>query len=86
MKEIIDTEKNGSVWQVQYSGLDAEDMRILYDFVPMADGEEVGTPLSWSVEGYARAARLNPYASEEELALFNALLHYVDAVKAAFPS
>ena len=86
VKEIIDTEKNGSVWQVQYSGLDAEDMRILYDFVPVADGEETGTPLTWSVEGYAREARLNPDATDAELNLFNALLHYVDAVKAAFPS
>ena len=82
VKEIIDTEKNGSVWQVQYSGLDAEDMRTLYDFVPVADGEETGTPLTWSVEGYAREARLNEDATSAELDLFNALLHYVDAVDA----
>ncbi|MBR4194890.1 MAG: hypothetical protein IKQ54_11255 [Oscillospiraceae bacterium] len=61
-------------------GLDAEDMRTLYDYVPVADGAEVGTPLSWSVEGYAREARLNEDASLAELNLFNALLHYVDAV------
>ncbi len=63
-------------------GLDAEDMRTLYDYVPVAYGAEVGAPLSWSVEGYAREARLNPDASLAELNLFNALLHYVDAVDA----
>jgi hypothetical protein len=36
------------------------------------------------VEGYAREARLNEDASEAELALFNALLFYVDAAKAAY--
>ena len=81
--KIIDTEKKDSVWQVQYSGLDAEDMRILYDFVPMADGEEVGTPLTWSVEGYVNEARQLSSTDPVELALFNALLIYVDSVAAA---
>ncbi|MBR3077723.1 MAG: hypothetical protein IKH07_07340, partial [Oscillospiraceae bacterium] len=81
-----DAKKRGSVWVADYDGFEAEDMRTLYDFVPVADGEETGTPLTWSVEGYAREARLNPDATAAELNLFNALLHYVDAVKAAFPS
>ena len=86
VKDTIDAKKRGSVWVADYDGFEAEDMRTLYDFVPVADGEETGTPLTWSVEGYAREARLNPDATAAELKLFNALLHYVDAVKAAFPS
>ena len=57
-------------------------MRTAFDFVALADDVETGTPLTWSVEGYAREARLNEDSSPEELALLNALLHYVDAVAA----
>ncbi|MBR6119179.1 MAG: InlB B-repeat-containing protein [Oscillospiraceae bacterium] len=83
-KATVDAVQRGSVWMADYAGFEAEDMRTLFDFVPVADGVETGTPLTWSVEGYAREARLNEDASEAELALFNALLHYVDAAKAAY--
>ena len=83
-KATVDAVQRGSVWMADYAGFEAEDMRTLFDFVPVADGVETGTPLTWSVEGYAREARLNEDASEAELALFNALLFYVDAAKAAY--
>ena len=86
VKDTIDAKKRGSVWVADYDGFEAEDMRTLYDFVPVADGEETGTPLTWSVEGYVNEARQLSTTDPVELALFNALLHYVDAVKAAFPS
>ena len=84
VKATIDAVQRGSVWMADYAGFEAEDMRTAFDFVPVADGTETGTPLTWSVEGYAKQARQNEDASEPELALFNALLHYVDAAKAAY--
>ena len=84
VKATLDTVKRGSVWMADYAGFEAEDMRTAFDFVPVADGTETGTPLTWSVEGYAKQARQNEDASEAELALFNALLHYVDAAAAAY--
>ena len=84
VKATIDAVQRGTVWMADYAGFEAEDMRTAFDFVPVADGTETGTPLTWSVEGYAKQARQNEDASEAELALFNALLHYVDAAKAAY--
>ena len=84
VKATLDTVKRGTVWMADYAGFEAEDMRTAFDFVPVADGTETGTPLTWSVEGYAKQARQNEDASEAELALFNALLHYVDAAAAAY--
>jgi hypothetical protein len=78
-KAVIDATKRGSIWLADYAGFEAEDMRTAFDFVVLADGVESGTPLTWSVEGYAREARLNEDSTEAELALFNALLHYVDS-------
>ena len=82
VKEVIDAEKVSTIWRARYSGFEAEDMRTAFDFTVIADGSAVGTPITWSVEGYAREARLNEDSSPEELALLNALLHYVDAVAA----
>ena len=84
VKATIDAVQRGSVWMADYAGFEAEDMRTAFDFFPVADGTETGTPLTWSVEGYAKQARQNEDASEAELALFNALLHYVDAAAAAY--
>ena len=84
VKATIDAVQRGSVWMADYAGFEAEDMRTAFDFVPVADGTETGTPLTWSVEGYAKQARQNEDASKAELALFNALLHYVDAAAAAY--
>ncbi|MBR6119805.1 MAG: type I pullulanase [Oscillospiraceae bacterium] len=83
-KATVDAVQRGSVWMADYAGFEAEDMRTAFDFVPVADGTETGTPLTWSVEGYAREARLNEDSTQAELALFNALLHYIDAVIAAY--
>ena len=82
VKEVIDADKLGTIWRAKYSGFEAEDMRTAFDFTVIADGAASGTPITWSVEGYAREARLNEDSSPEELALLNALLHYVDAVAA----
>ena len=82
VKEIVDAEKLGTIWRARYSGFEAEDMRTAFDFTVIADGTASGTPITWSVEGYAREARLNEDSSPEELALLNALLHYVDAAAA----
>jgi ribosomal protein L2 len=80
--DTIDAVKRGSIWMGSYRGFGAEDMRTVFDIVAIADGEEFGTPITWSVEGYAREARLNEDSTEEELNLINALLHYVDGFKA----
>ncbi|MBR6118700.1 MAG: hypothetical protein IKQ04_00085 [Oscillospiraceae bacterium] len=84
VKDIIDAAKRGSIWMGSYRGFGAEDMRTAFDIVAIADGEEFGTPITWSVEGYAQEARLNEDSTEEELNLFNALLHYVDSCVAVF--
>ncbi len=85
VKEVIDAEKLGSIWRAKYSDFEAYDMRKAFDFTVLADGAAAGTPITWSVEGYVREGRLNEDSSPEELALLNALLHYVDAAEAAFP-
>ena len=84
VKATIDAVQRGSVWMADYAGFEAEDMRTAFDIVAIADGEEFGTPITWSVEGYAQEARLNEDSTEEELNLFNALLHYVDSCVAVF--
>gem|GEM_PF-6507021 len=84
VKDIIDAAKRGSIWMGSYRGFGAEDMRTAFDIVAIADGEEFGTPITWSVKGYAREARLNEDSTEEELNLFNALLHFVDSCVAVF--
>ncbi|MBQ1678787.1 MAG: hypothetical protein II062_04575, partial [Oscillospiraceae bacterium] len=61
----------------------ARNMRTAYEVSALVDGAAWGTPAIWSVEGHIKAARENPRTSQEELALMNALLHYVDAVAAA---
>ena len=86
VKDIIDAAKRGSIWMGSYRGFGAEDMRTAFDIVAIADGEEFGTPIIWSLEGYAQKARLNEDSTEEELNLFNALLHYVDSCVAVFAS
>ena len=80
--DTLDTVKLGTVWMADYAGFEPKDMRTAYDFIALADGVETGTPLTWSVEGYAREARLNEETTQAELNLFNALLHYVDAAAA----
>ena len=84
--DTIDAVKRGSIWMGSYRGFGAEDMRTAFDIVAIADGEEFGTPITWSVEGYAREARLNEDSTEEELNLINALLHFVDSCVAVYAS
>jgi hypothetical protein len=79
----LDTENQGRVYEASYSGLTARNMRTAYEVSALVDGAAWGTPAIWSVEGHIKAARENPNTSQEELALMNALLHYVDAVAAA---
>ena len=81
----LDTENQGRVYEASYSGLTARDMRTAYEVGALVDGAAWGTPAIWSVEGHIKAARENPRTSPEELALMNALLHYVDSVVAANP-
>ena len=83
LKDTVEAEKRGSIWIAKYAGFEPGDMRTAFDFVALADDVETGTPLTWSVEGYAREARLNEDSTPEELALFNAILHYIDAVVSA---
>ena len=80
---LVDAEKQGQSYAASYSGLTARDMRKAYEVSAMVDGEAWGTPAIWSVEGHIKAARENPRTAPEELALMNALLHYVDSVAAA---
>ena len=80
VRDVVDAAQFSTIWRAKYSGFEAEDMRTAFDFTVLADGVATGTPITWSVEGYAREARLNEDSSAEELALLNALLHYVDAV------
>ena len=82
-KAELSATKRGSMWMVDYSGIEADEMRTAFDFVAIVDGAEFGAPLTWSVEGYAREARLNEDSTDAELEFFNALLHYVDAVARA---
>ena len=79
----LDAENQGRVYEASYSGLTARNMRTAYEVSALVDGAAWGTPAIWSVEGHIKAARENPNTSQEELALMNALLHYVDAVAAA---
>ena len=80
---LVDAEKQGQEYAASYSGLTARDMRKAYEVSAMVDGEAWGQSAIWSVEGHIKAARENPRTSQEELALMNALLHYVDSVAAA---
>ena len=80
---LVDAEKQGQEYAASYSGLTARDMRKAYEVSAMVDGEAWGTPAIWSVEGHIKAARENPRTAPAELALMNALLHYVDSVAAA---
>ncbi|MBQ6159512.1 MAG: hypothetical protein IJK24_01050, partial [Oscillospiraceae bacterium] len=82
VKEVLETTKVGSVYTAKFSNVEADEMRTMFDFVALVDGVETGTPLSWSVEGYIRAARLSSDTSAEELALLNALLVYTDSAAA----
>jgi hypothetical protein len=75
----------GSVYTSKFSNVEANEMRTMFDFVALVDGVETGQPLTWSVEGYVRAARLNSSISPAELALLNALLIYTDSAAAALP-
>jgi hypothetical protein len=79
----LSTTKRGSVYIAEYAGLEAEDMRTAFTITALADGVATGTPLTWSVEGYVNEARQLSTTDPVELALFNALLIYVDSVAAA---
>ena len=83
VKDTIDAERRGEVWTAYYDSLEAEDMRVAYDFIALADEIETGTALTWSVEGYVYAARQNEDTTEVELALYNALLIYTDSAQRA---
>ena len=82
VKEVLETTQVGSVYTSKFSNVEANEMRTMFDFVALVDGVETGTPLTWSVEGYVRAARLSSDVSAEELALYNALLIYTDSAAA----
>ena len=82
VKEVLEATQVGSVYTAKFSNVEADEMRTMFDFVAMVDGVETGTPLTWSVEGYIRAARLSSDTSAEELALLNALLIYADSAAA----
>ena len=90
VKDVVDAVSfnvnNKTFWKVKYSGFDAKDMRTAFDFTVLADGEETGTPITWSVEGYVREGRLNENSTEAERNLLNAMLNYVDAVARVFPN
>ena len=73
---------SGPVYIAKFANVEADEMRTMFDIVALVDGVETGTPLTWSVEGYVRAARLSSTVSAEELALFNALLIYADSAAA----
>lgn len=75
----------GPAYTARFSEAEARDMRTEFEFVPLVDGVETGTPLVWSVEGCVQKARLNSGTSEAELALFDAILAYADALAAAMP-
>ncbi len=85
VKEVLETTQVGSVYTSKFSNVEANEMRTMFDFVALVDGVETGQPLTWSVEGYVRAARLNSSISPAELALLNALLIYTDSAAAALP-
>ncbi|MBQ6160581.1 MAG: hypothetical protein IJK24_06530, partial [Oscillospiraceae bacterium] len=82
VKEVLETTQVGSVYTAKFSNVEPNEMRTMFDFVALVDGVETGTPLTWSVEGYIRAARLSSDTSAEELALLNALLIYADSAAA----
>ncbi len=82
VKEVLEATQVGSVYTAKFSNVEADEMRTMFDFVALVDGVETGTPLTWSVEGYIRAARLSSDTSAEELALLNALLIYADSAAA----
>ena len=82
VKEDLDTTVSGPVYIAKFANVEADEMRTMFDIVALVDGVETGTPLTWSVEGYVRAARLSTTVSAEELALFNALLIYADSAAA----
>ena len=58
-------------------------MRTPFTFVAVVDGVETGEASVWSVEGYVKEARASAGVTEAELALFNALMIYVDSALAA---
>ena len=80
---ILDTTAQGPVYTANYSGLRASDMRKAYEVSVLVGGQAWGEAQIWSVEGHIKAAREKTDSDPEELALMNALLHYVDAVDAA---
>jgi hypothetical protein len=79
VKEDLDTTASGPVFIAKFTNVEADEMRTMFDIVALVDGVETGTPLTWSVEGYVRAARESASTGAEELALFNALLIYADS-------
>ena len=82
VKATLDTTKVGSVYTARYDQIEAAEMRSEFQFVTLVDGVETGNTLTWSLEGYVNFSRNNPDASPSELALMNAMLKYVDAVRA----
>ena len=88
LKAVLDTVKRGSAYTADFNSLEALDMREPFTFTALVDGEPVGEPATWSVEGYVKEGRsvdlsaLDPetqLTKQKELALLNALLIYVDS-------